>query len=277
MKLIEILLTDRTSGKSLEIDIRRVVPRHTKARDTQKKRTKNVAEVFTPSWVCNAQNNLIDGAWFGRDNVFNTESEKSWKTNPDKVKFPDGKDWKDYIDNNVLEITCGEAPYLVSRYDTVSGEAIPVSDRIGLLDRKLRVLGENASTESEWLSYALDAVKSTYGYEYQQDSLWLARKNIVQSVKEHFYHRYGHRMPKEDVSRIAYVASWNIFQMDGLKAVIPNTCSAQCKGCKKKGLDGIHKHDGLYAKIMNWATNEPMEFRELMEDHSKPVQKTLFD
>ncbi len=277
MNLTEILLTDRTTDELLDIDIRRVIPRHTKARDAQKKRTKNTAEVFTPSWVCNAQNNLIDGAWFEKDGVFNTESEKSWKTNPDKVKFPDGKDWKDYIGNNVLEITCGEAPYLVSRYDTVSGEPISVPDRIGLLDRKLRVLSENASSEEEWLSYSLDAVMSTYGYEYQQDSLWLARKNIVQSVKEHFYYRYGHRMPSEEVAKIAYVASWNIFQMDGLKAVIPNTCSPDCKGCKKKGLDGIHLHDGRYAKIMNWITHEPEEFREQMEDHSKPMQKSLFD
>jgi hypothetical protein len=32
-----------------------------------------MAEVFTPSWICNAQNNLIDNTWFGRDNVFNKE------------------------------------------------------------------------------------------------------------------------------------------------------------------------------------------------------------
>jgi hypothetical protein len=39
-----------------------------------------------------------------------------------------------------MEISCGEAPYLVSRYDTVSGNIISVDDRIGLLDRKLRVV-----------------------------------------------------------------------------------------------------------------------------------------
>ena len=42
-----------------------------------------------------------------------------------------------------MEITCGEAPYLVSRYDVVKGEIIPVEDRIGILDRKLRVINEN--------------------------------------------------------------------------------------------------------------------------------------
>ena len=43
-----------------------------------------------------------------------------------------------------LEITCGEAPYIASRYDTVSGEPIEIKRRIGILDRKLRVVTENA-------------------------------------------------------------------------------------------------------------------------------------
>ncbi|MEE3499435.1 MAG: restriction endonuclease subunit M, partial [Ruminococcus bromii] len=54
-----------------------------------------------------------------------------------------GKSWQDYIKDTRLEMTCGEAPYLVSRYDAITGEDIAVSDRIGLLDRKLRIVGEN--------------------------------------------------------------------------------------------------------------------------------------
>ena len=41
-------------------------PRSVKSKDEQTKRSKDMAEVFTPSWVCNAQNNLIDDAWFGK-------------------------------------------------------------------------------------------------------------------------------------------------------------------------------------------------------------------
>ena len=51
-----------------------VKPRALKHRDIQAQRSKDMAEVFTPSWVCNAQNNLIDEAWFGRPNVFNQET-----------------------------------------------------------------------------------------------------------------------------------------------------------------------------------------------------------
>ena len=49
-----------------------IMPRILKSRDTQTARSQEMAEVFTPSWICNAQNNLIDEAWFGRKDVFNT-------------------------------------------------------------------------------------------------------------------------------------------------------------------------------------------------------------
>ena len=49
-----------------------------------------MAEVFTPSWLCNAQINLIDDEWFGRKGTFNTETADSygirtWKTSRDKI------------------------------------------------------------------------------------------------------------------------------------------------------------------------------------------------
>lgn len=37
-----------------------IKPRVAKAIEEQAKRTKDKAEVFTPSWVCNEQNNLIE-------------------------------------------------------------------------------------------------------------------------------------------------------------------------------------------------------------------------
>ena len=155
-----------------------IVPRALKSRQLQQQRSRQMAEVFTPSWICNKQNNLIDAAWFGREGVFNTEVDSpdgshSWTVNPAPVAFPEGKSWLDYVKDIRLEITCGEAPYLASRYDTVTGEPIPVESRIGLLDRKLRVVSENTSTTSEWLKAAQAAFQSTYAYEWQGDNLVL--------------------------------------------------------------------------------------------------------
>lgn len=107
-----------------------IQPRIAKTIEEQARRTKDKAEVFTPSWICNEQNNLIDEAWFGRKDVFNISENQSWKAIEDKIEFPKDKDWKSYVDARRLEISCGEAPYLVSRYDTVTGNEIPIIERI---------------------------------------------------------------------------------------------------------------------------------------------------
>lgn len=90
---------------------------------------------------------MVDDAWFGRKNVFNTCDGDSWKVTDGVIAFPNNKTWQQYVDARRLEISCGEAPYLVSRYNTVTGEPIQVSDRIGILDRKLRIVSENTQTE----------------------------------------------------------------------------------------------------------------------------------
>ena len=48
-----------------------IQPRSVKSLEVQSQRSKDMAEVFTPSWVCNAQNNMADTKWFGRSDVFN--------------------------------------------------------------------------------------------------------------------------------------------------------------------------------------------------------------
>lgn len=80
-----------------------VQPRTCKDRLTQISRSRDKAEVFTPSWICNAQNNLIDNAWFGREGVFNTENDdRSWTVNTEPVAFPEGKSWRDYVRDIVV-------------------------------------------------------------------------------------------------------------------------------------------------------------------------------
>ena len=89
-----------------------IQPRAAKSKEVRDMRVKKRAEVFTPSWICNEQNNQIDESWFGRKNVFNVADGASWITTKEKISF-DGKSktWKSYVDAKRLEITCGEAPY----------------------------------------------------------------------------------------------------------------------------------------------------------------------
>lgn len=93
-------------------------------------------------------NNYCDEVWFGRANVFNIQSGETREPIRKKITFPEGKTWQDYVESRRLEITCGEGPYLASRYDAATSELIRHTiDRIGILDRKLKAVNENSNTK----------------------------------------------------------------------------------------------------------------------------------
>lgn len=72
-------ITDEIKPCHLNGKVRAIRPRIEKSKAEQTKRSKDNAEVFTPSWIVNKQNNLADNAWFGRENRFNTENQdNSW-------------------------------------------------------------------------------------------------------------------------------------------------------------------------------------------------------
>lgn len=259
-----------------------IMPRVHKDKVLQLSRSKEMAEVFTPSWICNAQNNLVDNSWFRKDDVFNKEillknGTKSWETTKEKIVFPKGKTWQDYVRDTRLEISCGEAPYLVSRYDTTTGEFIKIENRIGILDRKLRVVNENLDSITEWLEAVKTAYKSTYGFEWQGDSLLLAREALLITFIENFTHKFETEPPIDYIQNIAEIISWNIWQMDGLKGVIPNSCKDEiinisdffetkteikkCKGCETQN---IKSHNGIYCNIMDWDIEKPIKFISLL-------------
>lgn len=102
-ELLAILLKDKTTGNNIiwatdnyskygfsysaekEIKIELITSRHggiikpriEKSKTEQQQRVRQKAEVFTPSWICNMQNNKVDEEWFGRKDVFNLKSEVS--------------------------------------------------------------------------------------------------------------------------------------------------------------------------------------------------------
>ena len=268
-------------------------PRVQKDKELQTARIRDMAEVFTPSWICNAQNNLVDNAWFGYKGAFNTEvntpdGSHTWKVNTEPVKFPAGKSWKDYIRATRMEITCGEAPYITSRYDTTTGEFIPVERRIGLLDRKLRVINENVHVSGDWLKASQEAFKSIYAFEWQGDNLLLAREAMLYTFIENYKLKFGKEPKMESIRFIAYIVSWNVWQMDGLKFVIPDSCheiednqlnlfaddseanSIPCPGC---AADDYNRHNGIYCLVKDWGAKDPVtkkqgrkiEFRTLLK------------
>jgi hypothetical protein len=299
-ELLKILLVDRSSNENIiwatdnytdlgpeyapqahitissitRDDVHVIQPRVKKSKAVQEYRSKDKAEVFTPSWICNKQNNLIDNAYFGRSGVFNEETEDGW-ISTNKVEFLESENWQDYIKEKRLEITCGEAPYIVSRYDATTGELIAPLNRVGILDRKFRVIHENTEqmTFQTWFKWIKLALQSTYGYEWQGDNLLLARENILLTYIDFYQLKFNGSFPSNrSILEVAEIISWNIWQMDGIKMVIPDTCGDRemivkdnqlslfdepeerievvpCPGCKT---NNPHIHNGIQCKIMNW-------------------------
>ena len=332
--VFKVLLLDRTTGKNIlwmsdsytylesifnvkmgirdEIDAdvisrpgnKIIRPRVDKSKEEQRKRIIGKAEVFTPSWICNNMLNEVDAAWFGlKNSPFTTDGseEQRWKVRTEKIRFPKNLKWTwlDFVNDRRLEMCCGEAPFLVSRYDTTTGDVIPVPERIGILDRKLRIVTENVGTNPiEWLKYATLALKATLGFEWQGDSLLIARENVLYTMLEYYkFYCSSEPLDHKILLEFADIISWNIWQMDGSKCVVPLTChdelidspssgmgqmelfalpessrlktqhnlSRPCPGCKLKNpLDGIFLHNGLYCNVMDWEENKPYRYVDII-------------
>ena len=230
-----------------------IIPRAMKSRDEQLRRSRQMAEVFTPSWLVAKMNNVIDEEWSGN------QKEQGYNE----------KAWQDYVFATLLEITCGEAPFLTSRYDTVSGKIISIAERMGMLDRKLRVVNEN-STNEDWVHWALLALGSVYGYEWQGDNLLLAREALLATFNEYHEQRFGIKPDKAIMFKAAEIIAWNIWQMDGLKAVVPCSCHnhyqtendlfggntttiTPCPGCER---NDILLHNGLHCRLRRWILSD---------------------
>lgn len=304
-ELLETLLIDRTTGKNIywatedykdrgegfsffdPITIEKITgtdeehevikPRVSKSKEEQKARAKNNAEVFTPSWICNAQNNLVDEAWFGHKAVFNVERQlkdgtHTWTAKPEINLH--GKDWQEYVSLPRMEITCGEAPYLVSRYDTTTGKFIELDRRIGLLDRKFKVMQNNIPKLTEgqsiqereriqdtWRKYTYRALQSVYGFEWQGDNLLLAREAILITCLENYIEHFGTEPTKIFVLKCAEIISWNIWQMDGLSYGLPKYEVKEHlpKGNELKMDCQELKPEEKYCRIMKWISMKPVK------------------
>ena len=248
-----------------------ILPRMMKQADTQQERTRKKGEVFSPAWVCNKMNNAQDADWFGPDapqSFFTEELPQNWQTTPEPVPFDNAHKWEKYVDSRRLEVTCGEAPFLASRYDAATGEMIPVGKRIGILDRKLRVVGENTSTEADWLKWAIRAMQSTYGYEYQGDNLLLARANLLLTFVEYLQARWERLPTTKELHTVANVIAWNVWQMDGLHLSVPGGKpqleTEQLDFFSMFGAAEEHT-PAVSCKVKDWRSNKTQDFETIQE------------
>ena len=267
----EITIPDITGDNTYLIQ-----PRIMKSRTEQKTRTRDKAEVFTPREIVSQMNQQADwsfGNWPATD-----------------------ENWQKYVDELKLEITCGEAPFIVGRYNAVNGKKVlKLKDRVGFLDRKLQVVSSFCNDQQSWLDWAKRAFKASYGYEWQGDNLLLARENLLYTCIDDFSDKFpdGTICLDQTVSQrhmqilheIAIIISWNIFQMDGIRYTIPMSCKHKiitedlppifammgekpkttksiCQGC----LTGNPwQHNGKYVKIMDWEKQQTIKFVDILK------------
>ncbi len=240
-----------------------------RAMEQRTARTRQHAEVFTPLWVVKKMNDVADEQWFGRKTGFYQLTEEG------KIAFTNNqKHWKLYVDARRLEITCGEAPFLATRYDVETGEALPVEERIGLLDRKLRVVSENAADLAEWKTWALRAVQATYGYELQGDNLLIARVNVLCSVEEHMLRRWKRKPEKAWLEKLCNVVCWNLWQMDGITGCVPvppQPTEQQLSlfppepQFEQESLFGETKKANIGCRLFDWRGDHSLSYQALRE------------
>jgi hypothetical protein len=238
-----------------------IQPRALKSKTEQLYRTRDKAEVFTPLTIVKQMNDACD-------------TKRVIKNN-----------WQEYVALLKLEITCGEAPFIVSRYDPISDkqELLPLNKRVGFLDKKLSVVSKYCNTQEEWIKWAKIAFQSSYGYEWQGDSLLIARENLLYTFIDYFQAQFKETPSLELQKEIAEIIVWNIFQMDGLKYVIPMSCKTEtvtikgaetlfgkeddrvvekpCVGCENKT---AKHHNGNYVKTMNWKEDIIIRFVDII-------------
>lgn len=223
-----------------------IQPRSEKSKYEQKDRTKIRAEVFTPTWLVEKQNGYMEAEL-------------------------EDLDLEDYIQLRWLEITCGEAPYMVTRYDTVTGEEIPLSERVGFVDRKLQRISREVSDEVTFFELVKKAFRASYGYEYQGDSLLLARENLLATFEDYYLAKTGNQPNLEQKKEIATIISYNVFQMDGLKKISPYSARQEQSQQLSLFPDELEVQEVEESKtqIKDWKKNKMIGFERLSSEESE--------
>ena len=96
---------------------------------------------------------------------------------------------------------------------------------------------------------------------------------------EYYTEKFSAKPSGPLLEQIALIITWNVFQMDGLKFVVPESCtciyresldlhtgktirmSYPCEGCKS---NNPNRHNGKYCYVMDWVKGTKIRFIGLM-------------
>lgn len=223
--ILSALLMDRTTGapirdaEPMTVErARALLPRCMKPHDERSSRQDNYAEVFTPLWMVRIMTDEVD---------------------------PVCDDWQSYVCVRVLEPTCGEAPFLTTRYDPSLSLSQHSCERVGMLDRKLSAIPP-CPDRTEW---CLRALQSCHGCELNADSLLLARVNVLLTFIDAC-------APSHDaIMRACDIITWNLWQMDMYTLSPPH--APVMKPTLDNYADGRKGPMNRKCRLMDWNTGSP--------------------
>ncbi|MFL8888310.1 Eco57I restriction-modification methylase domain-containing protein [Helcococcus kunzii] len=223
-------------------------PRAEKDTEIKIERTKNKAEVFTPSWIVKKQVDAI------------LDELKDIST-------------LEFVATKWLEITCGEAPYMANRYDMISGHVIPLNDRAGFIDKKFQLINKEIKEKKKWIDAAYLIYKSSYGYEYQGDSLLLARENLLLTFIDNYFYMFGEFPTSRQLLEITEIISTNVIQMDGLTYEVPySNTGHKPTQISMFGQESEEKKEPTLAKIKLWDQDRILDFKDIAERSEREMK-----
>ena len=127
--------------------------------------------------------------------------------------------------------------------------------------------------------WATKAVQSVYGYDWQGDNVLLARENLLYTFADYYAYKFTVPAIPPYLAEIAKILAWNIWQMDGIKFVVPNSCTSTvyetsnmfdegettvipCPGCAN---NDHSNHNGIYARTYDWVDQHSVIFRSFID------------
>jgi hypothetical protein len=115
-------------------------------------------------------------------------------------------------------------------------------------EKNMAVVQELLRVESDGTlsfgDYTLDSKTKLDGFEFQGDSLYLARRELLMSYMDYYYARWNREPDRPMLKNIAEIISWNLWQMDGFSYRIPTQDGTKSQLCKIKEWDLRYRCEG---------------------------------
>ena len=113
-----------------------------------------------------------------------------------------------------------------------------------------------------------------YGYEFQGDSLLIARINLLITFVDYMQDRWGRTPTDAELRKIVNVIVWNLWQMDGISGTVPFGMPKEeyhqfslfdfgvAEELEKQDTEGPEE---VYCRIYDWRSDKSLTYKSMKE------------